>query len=200
MLGRRQTLFAATAAAAALTPTANPRVRLQTAQGAISIDLYARQAPLSCQDFLAYVNDGAYDGGRFFRVVRADNDHGTPHIDVVQGGVRAGAPIRRPIAHETTSMTRLRHVDGTISLTRDKPGSGSGSEFFICVGPQPALDFGGRRNPDGQGFAAFGQVTAGMEVVRLIWGMGTRVGSDDAYTAGQMLGSPVVISRAWQVG
>jgi peptidyl-prolyl cis-trans isomerase A (cyclophilin A) len=69
-----------------------------------------------------------------------------------------------PIAHETTRQTGLRHLDGTVSMARAQPGTAN-SEFFVCVGDQPALDFGGGRQPDGQGFAAFGRVVEGMDVI-----------------------------------
>jgi len=131
--------------------------------------------------------------------VRADNDHGKTRIDVVQGGVRAGAKILPPVAHETTRATGLRRLDGTLSLPRDKPGSGSGAEFFICIGDQPSLDFGGGRNPDGQGFAAFGRVVSGMDIVRAVWRMDGGGPSPDAYTAGQMLRVPVPIVSARRV-
>jgi peptidyl-prolyl cis-trans isomerase A (cyclophilin A) len=90
-------------------------------------------------------------------------------IEVIQGGLGndergLGLP---PIVHETTAQTGLRHLDGSISMARVEPGTAS-SEFFICVGDQPELDFGGTRNPDGQGFAVFGRVAVGMEVVRAI--------------------------------
>jgi peptidyl-prolyl cis-trans isomerase A (cyclophilin A) len=185
------------AAAAAMVPGGSePLVTLETPLGSILIRVQTSKAPVSGGDFLKYVTYGSYNGGRFFRVVRPDNDHGTPPIDVVQGGVRPGAAVGAPVAHETTAVTGLRHLNGTVSLTRDKPGSGSGSEFFICVGDQPALDFGGRRNPDGQGFAAFGQVTDGMDLVRKIWGMDASGASDDKYTYGQILRRPVEIVTA----
>jgi peptidyl-prolyl cis-trans isomerase A (cyclophilin A) len=90
-------------------------------------------------------------------------------IEVIQGGLKAdGHPDSlTPIAHETTAQTGILHKDGTISMARNEPGTAS-SEFFICIHDQPELDFGGKRNPDGQGFAAFGRVTDGMDVVREI--------------------------------
>jgi peptidyl-prolyl cis-trans isomerase A (cyclophilin A) len=183
---------AATAAAAAK----NPVVTLTTRLGDIRILVNTQAAPISANDFLRYVRDGAWNGGRFFRTVRAANDHGSPKIDVIQGGARQGAKIRAPIAHETTAQTGLRHLDGTVSLPRDAPGSATGAEIFICIGAQKALDFGGMRNKDGQGFAAFGQVIEGMEIVRRIWAMDVSAGSDDPYTAGQMLRVPVEILSA----
>jgi peptidyl-prolyl cis-trans isomerase A (cyclophilin A) len=184
------------AAAAAVAGRGHETVVLLTALGEISILVNTAAAPVSANDFLNYVRDGSYNGGRFFRTVRPGNDHGTPKIDVIQGGTRPGAPLLSPVAHETTAMTGLRHLDGTVSLTRDKPGTGSGAEIFVCMGAQPALDFGGKRNPDGQGFAAFGQITQGMHIVRRIWSMDTSVRSDDPYTAGQILRVPVIIKAA----
>jgi peptidyl-prolyl cis-trans isomerase A (cyclophilin A) len=134
----------------------------------------------------ASVDGGRYRGATFYRAVTPDNQPDKPvRIEVVQGGLgfeeQPGA--LPPIAHETTAQTGVRHLDGTLSMARDQPGSAS-SEFFICLGDQPELDFGGRRNPDGQGFAAFGRVVAGMEVARTI---------QRRPAAGQMLAPPVAI-------
>jgi peptidyl-prolyl cis-trans isomerase A (cyclophilin A) len=192
---RRRAVLAAPVLAAipALPPGQVPQggARIITPFGDIVVSLFIKEAPLSCQDFLRYVARGLYDQGRFFRTVRADNDHGQPPIRVLQGGIGDPARAWAPIAHEPTSRTGLRHLDGTLSLTRDAPGTGSGAEFFICIGDQPALDAGGHRNKDGQGFAAFGQVRAGMEVVRKIWSQPTGKASPDPYTAGQLLSVPV---------
>jgi len=165
------------------------RVRLETALGAIDIEVDAR-APVTAANFLRYVQRGDYDGGRFHRTVRAGNQPGkTVLIDVVQAGPDPTS-LRRPelpaIALERTSGTGLRHVDGAVSMARDGPDTAT-SDFFICIGDQPELDFGGRRNPDGQGFAAFGRVVAGMDVVRLIHG---------APADGQSLTPPVTIRTA----
>ncbi len=191
----RRDMLAAAATAGVSSPI-NPRVELTTSLGDIILVLRPDRAPLSANDFLRYVVAGAYNGGRFFRVVRPGNDHGHPPIAVVQGGIRHGAAQAAPVAHETTAQTGLRHVDGTVSLTRDAPGTGSGAEFFICIGEQPGLDFGGKRNKDGQGFAAFGQVSGGMDVVRRIWSLDATGKSDDAYTGGQILRTPVPILSA----
>lgn len=195
----RRNLLAASAAAAATTLPPQPRVELATPLGTLTLLLRPDRAPLSANDFLRYVDAHAYDGGRFFRVVRADNDRGHPRIDVVQGGARTDLKQGPPVAHETTAHTGLRHIDGAISLTRDAPGTGSGAEFFICVGDQPGLDFGGKRNPDGQGFAVFGRVTSGMDVIRRIWMMDATGHSDDVYTNGQILRAPVAIVSARRV-
>jgi peptidyl-prolyl cis-trans isomerase A (cyclophilin A) len=93
-----------------------------------------------------------------------------------------------PIQQETTAQTGLKHLDGTISMARLEPGSAT-SEFFICVGDQPELDFGGKRYADGQGFAAFGRVTQGMEVVRAIQALPS--GGDRPPVQGQWLKEPL---------
>jgi len=197
VMTRRRLMRTAVVLSAATLPPARARdvqrVRLQTNTGAIDIDLFTRQAPLSAGDFLKYIDRHFYDGGSFSRVVRPGNDHGSPHIDVIQGGIRDGVTPLPPIALETTRQTGLHHLDGTISIPRDTVGTGSGSEFFICIGAQPSLDWGGQRNKDGQGFAAFGRVVAGMDLVRKIWQMDTSGASSDPYTQGQMLQHPVRI-------
>jgi peptidyl-prolyl cis-trans isomerase A (cyclophilin A) len=146
------------------------RVVLETELGEIELLLDTRRAPVTATNFLRYVDRGLYDGGVFHRTVRPDNQPQSPvKIEVVQGGVdpaREGEQLR-PIPLERTSSTGLRHRDGTISMARDAPDTAQG-DFFICIGDQPELDFAGRRNPDGHGFAAFGRVVRGMEVVRRI--------------------------------
>ena len=164
--------LAAAAAAHGAEPAAPPRVSFETALGSFVVELEPARAPRTVTNFLRYVDEGRYtEGGRFYRVVRDDNQPDSPvKIAVVQGGIGFDPPSPLelpPIAHESTAETGLRHLDGTISMARNEPGSAS-SEIFVCVGDQPELDFGGRRNPDGQGFAAFGRVVAGMESVRAI--------------------------------
>jgi peptidyl-prolyl cis-trans isomerase A (cyclophilin A) len=142
--------------------------RIDTEAGEIIVRVFARQAPLTAANFLHYVDSGRYDGTSFFRVVTPENQpRDKVRIEVIQGGDVAEEKCFPAIGHETTAMTGLRHRDGTVSMARDKPGTAT-SSFFICVNDQPELDFGGRRNPDGQGFAAFGRVVRGMEVVRRI--------------------------------
>jgi peptidyl-prolyl cis-trans isomerase A (cyclophilin A) len=147
-------------------------VVLRTTVGDIVIEVDADRAPKTAANFLRYVDGGHYDGGRFHRTVRLDNQPGkSVLIEVIQAGV-SPTPAREafpPIALERTKDTGLRHLDGTVSMARDGPDSAT-SDFFICIGDQPELDFGGKRNPDGQGFAAFGRVVKGMDVVRQIQG------------------------------
>lgn len=151
-------------------------VRFTTDLGVIDIALQTERAPITCTNFLRYIDTGMYDGGRFHRAVRLDNQRRKDIlIEVVQAGIdRAqrndGMP---PIELERTSITRLRHLDGTISMARRAPDSAT-SDFFICLGPQPSLDRFGKRNADGLGFAAFGRVLSGMDVVRKIQNSKTR--------------------------
>jgi peptidyl-prolyl cis-trans isomerase A (cyclophilin A) len=165
-----------------------PQVLFETDRGDIRAELYPQQAPATVANFLRYVDAQLFDSTTFYRVVRLDNQpNNAVKIEVIQGGIGFDDDPRPfpPIAHETTDRTGLRHRDGTLSMARNGPGTAS-SEFFICVGDQPALDFGGRRNPDGQGFAAFGRVVAGMPVVRTIQQQPDSL---------QMLRTPVVIRR-----
>lgn len=145
-------------------------VLISTELGDIRVELYTHQAPLTAANFLAHVEQGDYTNSIFYRVVRMDNQPDNPvKIEVIQGGLFHDEVVDTipPIPHETTRETGILHTDGTISMARNRPGSAS-TEFFICVGDQPSLDYGGMRNPDGQGFAAFGRVVKGMEVVRAI--------------------------------
>jgi len=148
----------------------NPRVLIQTDLGNIVVELYPQQAPITVNNFLRYVAEGRFAEAVFYRVVRADNQPNNPvKIAVIQGGLKVDHHPQSlpPISHETTQQIGLRHEDGTLSMARNEPGTAS-SEFFICVGEQPELDFGGKRNPDGAGFAAFGKVIDGMDVVHKI--------------------------------
>ncbi len=172
------------------------RVQVDTEVGVIVIQLEPGKAPGTVANFLRYIDDKRYDGATFYRVVRLDNQTTSPvKIEVIQGGL--GTDTTRmfpPIAQETTQKTGLKHLDGTLSVARGKPESGA-SEFFICINPQPDLDFGGKRNPDGQGFAAFGRVVEGMEVVRRIQqGQTGQPGPTNAYSnPSQLLKEPVRI-------
>lgn len=144
-----------------------PKVEIESSMGNIVVEVDTIHAPITGSNFLKLVDQGVYLNSSFYRVVRPDNQPQSPvNIEVIQGGLKEDAQIERypAIKHETTSKTGLKHLDGTISMARYDPGTAS-TEFFICVGDQPELDFGGKRNPDGQGFAAFGHVTDGMDVV-----------------------------------
>jgi peptidyl-prolyl cis-trans isomerase A (cyclophilin A) len=145
-------------------------VRVQTELGDIVVEVDSAKAPATAANFLRYVDAGHYDGGSWHRTVKLDNQPESPvKIEVIQAAVnparaKEGFP---PIPIERTSMTGLLHKDGAISMARGAPDSAT-SGWFICINDQPSLDFGGARNPDGQGFAAFGRVISGMDVVRKI--------------------------------
>jgi peptidyl-prolyl cis-trans isomerase A (cyclophilin A) len=154
--------------------TAPVTVLLRTSAGEIAIEVDRAHAPITAANFLRYVDAGSYDGGRFHRTVTmANQPDNQVKIEVIQGGVgpaqegaaREGAAHGgddfAPIPLERTTVTGLAHHDGTVSMARDQPDTAT-SDFFICIGDQPSLDFGGARNPDGQGFAAFGRVVSGM--------------------------------------
>jgi peptidyl-prolyl cis-trans isomerase A (cyclophilin A) len=148
----------------------NPKVLIKTELGDITVEIYEQDAPITAANFLNYVDKNLFDGGSFYRVVTMDNQpNNDVKIEVIQGGLGFGESDKRfpSIEHESTKRTGIKHKDGVISMARNEPGSAS-SEIFICINDQPELDFGGKRNPDGQGFAAFGKVVEGMDVVRKI--------------------------------
>jgi peptidyl-prolyl cis-trans isomerase A (cyclophilin A) len=175
--------------AAAQTPAAPVRVVLETEHGEIELELDAVRAPVTVANFLKYVDAGRYDGGIFHRTVRPGNQktQAVP-IAVVQAQSNARGPedLFPAIPLERTNATGLPHLDGTVSMARTTPDTAT-SHFFVCIGDQPELDFGGRRNPDGQGFAAFGRVVSGMDVVRTIHMAGAE---------GERLSPPIGITRA----
>lgn len=184
-------------------------ITITTPLGEIDVALAHEQAPVTTANFLRYVDAGMFDGGRFHRTVTLENQSNAnlraekigagidpnadrnqlPNdeiaIEVIQGGINPerSAQLGPAIPLERTRDTGLRHEDGAISMARLTPNSAV-SDFFICIGDQPELDFGGKRNPDGQGFAAFGTVTRGMEIVRAI---------QHAPADGQSLDPPVPI-------
>ncbi|MDX2268906.1 MAG: peptidylprolyl isomerase [Bryobacter sp.] len=153
-------------------PNSQVMLRFETEAGNFTVALNAAKAPATTRNFLRYVDAGLYDNGVFHRTVktkaagREDNQPQSPiKIDVVQGGKNPARPEGFPaIALERTSETGLRHEDGTLSMARSGPDTAT-SDFFFCLGNQPSLDFGGKRNPDGQGFAAFGKVVSGRAVL-----------------------------------
>ena len=143
-------------------------VAIATEMGNIEVAVDTRHAPITAANFLRYVDAAFYNGGVFHRTVKPGNQpNNQVKIEVIQAGRAAGTKGFAPIPLEHTSITGLSHLDGTISMARDGPDTGI-SDFFICIGDQPSLDFGGKRNPDGQGFAAFGRVVRGMDIVRRI--------------------------------
>lgn len=163
---------------------------IKTSQGDILIELYPDKAPITVTNFLNYVDHQLYDGTTFFRVCTPENEKERKiKIQVIQGGEVPESKQFKPIVLETTKLSGLKHKDGTLSMARDLPNSAT-SSFFICIGNQPELDYAGNRNPDGQGFAAFGKVTKGMKVVRKI---------QEQKDKGQYLVNPVMIYTTQRV-
>ena len=151
-------------------PAAKPKVVIETSMGDITVELEPEKAPNTVKNFLRYIDAGHYKGGKIHRTVTMENQPDKKvKIEVIQGGV--GAEFEKKdfpkIKLERTNKTGLKHLNGTISMARDGADTAT-SDFFICIGDQPDLDFAGKRNPDGQGFAAFGHVVKGMDIVRKI--------------------------------
>ncbi|KKC27060.1 peptidylprolyl isomerase [Sphingomonas sp. SRS2] len=171
------------------------RVALKTSEGTITVAVDVRRAPITANNFLAYVDQKKFDGTSFYRAAPA---RGNAAMGLIQGGIRRAA-IRSllPIAHEPTSRTGLRHVDGTISMARGAPGSAMG-DFFILAGPSPAMDARPGGQGDSAGYAAFGKVVSGMPVVKRILAAKTWPGGAGAMK-GQMIRKPIVIIEARRV-
>ena len=141
---------------------------IETTEGAILIEIYPDKAPITVANFLKYVDEGMYTNSSFFRVTTPENESDRDiKIEVIQGGNLAKGTDFAPIEIETTQKTGILHENGTLSMARSGPNTAT-TNFFICINSQPALDFAGKRNPDGFGFAAFGKVTKGMHIVKKI--------------------------------
>ena len=173
------------------------RVVFETEKGEIEIDVDSVRAPISAANFLEYVDRGFYDGGVVIRSVRPDNTirRDVP-IQVIQFLMNASREDEEfpPIPLERTSVTGLTHRDGTVSMARGRPDTATAS-FSIVIGDQPEMDFGGKRNPDGQGFAVFGRVARGMDVVRAIHASPT--GQNGPYKT-ETLNPPIKVLRAYR--
>jgi peptidyl-prolyl cis-trans isomerase A (cyclophilin A) len=177
----------AKAAPAALGDTV--RVRLETEAGPIIVELDHRRAPITVENFVRYVDEHRFDGTTFYRAART---RGFEDRGFVQGGIRRN--YRRmlpPIAHEPTDRTGIRHGPGTISMARSEPGMAMG-EFFITTNEMPQMDARGSE----QGFAAFGRVVEGMDVVRRILASPTVPNAGSGAMRGQMIAAPVRIVSA----
>ena len=186
--------------AVAAAQTATVRVRVQTELGDIVIEVDQAKAPATAANFLRYVDAGHFDGGEWHRTVKMDNQpESTIKIEVIQAGVnpdrtKDGFPA---VALERSNKSGLLHKDGVVSMARGGPDSAT-SGWFICINDQPSLDFGGMRNPDGQGFGAFGRVVSGMDVVRKIQAApssATRTTNTDA----QRLTPPIKILKVSRI-
>ena len=160
--------------------TGNPHVEISTRFGDIEVELYPKQAPVTVAAFLNYIDSGYYNQSSFYRVLKEEDQPDYAFkSQIIQGGIWKLNPSllkKIPgIPHETTAQTKLSHTDGTISLAREAPGTAN-TEFFICVGDQLGYDFSGDNNPDGQGYAAFGRVVKGRDVVMRMYAAPQRDG------------------------
>ena len=176
----------------------SPNVIFETELGNIEIETYPEKAPLSAGDFLNYVDRGFYNQEGFYRVVRADNDPRQMGMSLIQGGRLDLEPKGGFIAHEPTSLTGLRNNSAMVSIARDEPGTGTAAFFFINIGNNNFLDEGGERNPDGAGYATFGKVVKGMDVVKAIQAGESNAPTEEEVVKGQYLTRPVIITKAYR--
>lgn len=182
--------------ASAPSPNEDVVVRIETTLGSIDLVVDTKHAPITAANFLKYVDNHLYDGGRFHRATRPDNytpaPPNRPPMEIIQGGIdpRKRSEGYGPIPLERTSVTGLKHVVGTVSMAREPQADTARSDFFICLDDQPSLDFGGKRFDDAQGAAAFGHVLKGMDVVRRI---------QQQPVKGQSLDPPITIVRLFRV-
>ncbi len=167
-------------------------VNLSTSLGNIKVELYADEAPITVNNFLNYTDGMYFDDTSFYRTVRYGNDNGNPKIEVIQGGIGDGQKAFPMIKHESTRITGIKHLDGTLSMSRGAINTAT-SDFFICIGDHEGLDYGGLRNSDGQGFAAFGRVIEGMDIVRAIHQAPSDKETENSYVKGQMINEPIKI-------
>lgn len=172
---------------------ATVRVILETSEGAIILELEKERAPATTANFLRYVDGKRLDGTTFYRAMKAGD------VGLIQGGARGEHKRVLPgIAHEPTSLTGIKHLDGTISMARYAPGTATG-DFFITIGAMPSLDEDRAAQGDNAGFAAFGRVVEGMDVVRRILDASISPTEGEGVMKGQMLASPVKIASARRV-
>ncbi len=193
-LGLTATLAGPHLAAAQAVPTpALPHVQMETSAGRIVIEVETVKAPITAANFLRYVDEHRLDGTTFYRAMQSG-----PGTGLVQGGVNNDPDrVLPPIAHEPTTVTGLGHIDGAISMARYAPGTATG-DFFISVGPTPSYDAGRPFSVDPDGFAVFGRVVEGMDVVRTILASPTSPTEGEGFLRGQMLDPKIVIARVWR--
>ena len=162
----------------------NVLCKIETTEGSILIELYEEKAPKTVANFLRYVDTNFYENTSFFRTCTPENESDREiKIEVIQGGSIDEKNDFPPIEIETTQQTGIKHLNGVISMARSEPNTAT-QNFFICINDQPELDYQGKRNPDGQGFAAFGKVIEGMDVVLKI---------QAKENTNQMLKNPIII-------
>ena len=198
MISRRRLIAAGGALAAwpVLGQAALPRARLTTTLGDIDVELAVDRAPITANNFLAYVDQKRLDGSSFYRAMKLVAE---PLDGLVQGGLQGNsAKMLAPIAHEPTTKTGLSHKDGTISLARYAPGTAT-SDFFICVGDVTSLDADPSQSGDNLGFAAFGHVIAGLDVVKKILTSPVSPTKGQDSMKGQMLDPEIAVLTARRI-
>ena len=166
-----------------------PKVMIHTDHGDILVALEAIKAPITSANFLRYVDARNYDGAAFYRAVR---QQGSTKVGLIEGGIDDSRKLFPPIAHESTTQTGLLHLDGTLSMAREGPGTAV-SDFFVCAGAATYLDANPQAAGDNLGYAAFGQVITGMEIVRIIMNLPTGGVARTPSMQGQILDPPVRI-------
>ncbi|HEV2594947.1 MAG TPA: peptidylprolyl isomerase [Sphingomicrobium sp.] len=187
------------AAPPVVSPTAEDLVpvRIETSLGPIVVALDRGHAPVTTTNFLHYVDAHRYDGEVFYRAMHVPDQNGADG-GLIQGGITKDArKLFAPIGHEPTTKTGLHNVAGAISLANAGPGTGK-ADFFILVSDMPGLDAGGPGG-DANGFASFGHVTEGMDVVRKIWNSPVSATKGAGAMKGQMLEPPVKIFHVSRV-
>lgn len=171
------------------------QVAIDTSLGRIVVALDRAHAPVSTANFLHYVDTHRFDGQNFYRAMHLD---GYPGAGLIQAGIRTDArKLYPPIAHEPTTQTGLHNVTGAISLANAGPGTAR-ADFFILLSDMPGLDAGGPGG-DANGFAAFGHVTEGMDVVKKIYDSPVSPTKGDGAMKGQMLDPPIKILKVERV-
>lgn len=175
-------------------------VVIETDKGNIELELYPDKAPITVENFLQNIKAGIYEGGRFYRASRPDNNKNAKRkiLTLIQGGKNEQKQARSAISHESTFQSGLSHLDGVISMARLDPGTAA-SEFFICIGDNSGLDYGSDRYEEGQrqGYAAFGRVIRGMNVVTTIQQQptGDKAKDDTDWFGQQLINDIVIIKR-----
>ncbi|ABQ68848.1 peptidyl-prolyl cis-trans isomerase, cyclophilin type [Rhizorhabdus wittichii RW1] len=185
------------AAPAPATPPAAPapkpatvQVSILTSEGPILLELEKERAPITTSNFLRYADTKRFDNTTFYRAVAVPN---APELGLVQGGIKFDPKKVLPgIAHEPTTKTGLKHVDGTISMGRNAPGTAAG-DFFIVVGDMTYMDANPSAPGDNLGYAAFGHVVEGMDVVKKILAAPRSPTLGEGVMKGQMLAAPIKI-------
>lgn len=171
-----------------------PRVAIQTSLGVFTVEVDTVHAPVSAANFLRYVDEGRYEGMTFYRAMPGYNGSG-----LIQGGTNQDRErTLPPIAHEPTTQTGLSHTDGALSLPRMAPGTAAG-EFTVIVGDMTYLDARPAADGDNLGYAVFGRVVQGMDVVRAILAAPVSATEGEGVMRGQMLEPRIVIERVWRV-